>query len=86
MDVKKYIEVTCRNYKELKKLECVKDIQLKSGTELELTIKPECTQGMPIVREGDYLVQFASGSWQRFGSEAFLKLNLLPSKIRGADC
>lgn len=80
MDIRNHIKVTYRNFSELRELECVKEIKLLSEHEVVLRIKPDCTKGHPIAREGDYLVQFSSGLWQRVGSDAFMRLTLKPSK------
>lgn len=80
MDIRNHIKVTYRNFSELRKLECVKDVKLKSEHEVVLHIKPDCTKGLPLCREGDYLIQFSSGLWQRVGGDAFMRLTLKPSK------
>ena len=45
-------------------------------------LRPESTFGLPIVREGEYLVQFETKLWQRFGSSAYLALVSNPSEER----
>lgn len=80
MDVIKQIKVTYKNKSQLEKLDCVQHIELISEREIAIRLKDECTEGLPVIQEGEYLIQWKTGKWQRFGAESYNKLCTKPSK------
>ena len=80
MKIVKTIKIGKSNVEEISSLECVDSIEWCEDCTLTVHIKPEMTRGRLTVRTGEYLCQFASGLWQRFGSEAFGKTICKPRK------
>lgn len=80
MKIVKTIKIGKTNIEEICSLECVDQLDwLYDGT-LIVHLSPGLTKGRLTVRTGEYLCQFASGLWQRFGSEAFGKTVCKPRK------
>lgn len=78
MDVMFSIRVNSTNYLQILSLQCVlsgKSFRKKNGPIL-VSLRPEDTKGRILARNGDFLVQFASGKWQVFGSESYYRLIL----------
>lgn len=69
MKANKIIKVHRVNLEALSKLDCVEYIKHRSDG-IVIKLKEEFTNGFPILHDGDFLVQFESGLYQRFGSEA----------------
>lgn len=84
MKVKKTIRVRKETVNELFKQECVDKIELWHDGNIVVKLLPGYTDGKPELCKGEYLVQFNSGKWQRFGAEAFQKLLKNPGKEAGA--
>lgn len=70
MKVKKTIRIRKENIRELKKLECVESIE-QNGRDILVRLNPEYTEGKQEAVRDEYLVQWGSGKWQRFGEAAF---------------
>lgn len=83
MKVKKTIRIRKENIRELKKLECVESIE-QNGMDILVRLKPEHTEGKQEAFKDEYLVQWNSGKWQRFGEAAFNHLYKNPAKEAGA--
>lgn len=84
MEVKKTIRVRKETVNELLKQECVERVEQWHDGNIVVKLLPGYTDGKPELRKGEYLVQFNSGKWQRFGAEAFQKLLKNPGKEAGA--
>lgn len=83
MKVKKTIRVRKETVNELLKQECVERVELWHNGNIVVKLLPGYTDGKTELYKGEYLVQFNSGKWQRFGSEAFQKLLKNPGKEAG---
>ena len=83
MKVKKTIRIRKENIRELKKLECVESIE-QNGRDILVHLNPEYTEGKQEAVRDEYLVQWGSGKWQRFGEAAFNHLYKNPAKEAGA--
>lgn len=83
MKVKKTIRVRKETVNELLKQECVERVEQWHDGNIVVKLLPGYTDGKPELYKGEYLVQFNSGKWQRFGSEAFQKLLKNPGKEAG---
>lgn len=77
MDVIKKIPINHTTYEEVKQLSCVASIDKDTLTTVYLDLDGRNCEA----RNGDYLVCFASGIWQRFGKEAVNKLVVTPNGI-----
>ena len=83
MNVKKAIRIRKENICDISKLECVENVVEKDG-DIKVTLKPEHTDGRLEAVKDEYLVQWGSGKWQRFGEAAFNHLYKNPAKEAGA--
>lgn len=83
MKVKKTIRVRKETVNELLKQECVERVEQWHDGNIVVKLLPGYTDGKPELYKGEYLVQFNSGKWQRFGTEAFQKLLKNPGKEAG---
>ena len=77
-----HIKIERRNIEKLKALDCIRKIEEDKTGNITCYLHPESTCGLPIAKEGEYLVQFESKLWQRFGSSAYLALVSNPSEQR----
>lgn len=77
MNVIKKIPINHTTYEEVKQLPCV--VSIDKGT--LITVYLDLDGRSCEARNGDYLVCFASGIWQRFGKEAMDKLAETPNRI-----
>lgn len=83
MKVIQHIKIEKQNIEKLEALDCMRKIEHDENTgEIICHLRPESTFGLPIIREGEYLVQFETKLWQRFGSSAYLALVSNPSEER----
>lgn len=80
MKIVKTIKIGKTNIEEICSLECVDRLDWSEDGILIVHLSPGLTKGRLTVRTGEYLCQFASGLWQRFGSEAFGKTVCKPRK------
>lgn len=69
---------------QLRKMDCFSSVGEDTEGRIVCQFKDNKTRGSLIARTGDYVVQFASGEWQRFGSEAFSVLIKTPA-AKGAQ-
>ena len=83
MKVIKTIRIRKENIGDIRKLECVENVVEKDG-DIKVTLKPEHTDGRLEAVKDEYLVQWGSGKWQRFGEAAFNHLYKNPAKEAGA--
>ena len=83
MKVKQYIRIRKDTIDEVSRLDCVERVEYGHNGEIVVLLKPECTKGNRQVRKDEYLVQWKSGLWQRYGSEAFGRLFKNPGKEAG---
>ena len=84
MKVKKTIRVRKETVNDLLKQECVERADQCHDGNIVVKLFPGYTDGKLELRNGEYLVQFNSGKWKRFGAEAFQKLLKNPGKEAGA--
>lgn len=84
MKVKKTIRVRKETVNDLLKQECVERVEQWNDGNIVVKLFPGYTDGKTELRKGEYIVQFNSGKWQRFGAEAFQKLLNNPGKEAGA--
>ena len=84
MKVKKTIRVRKETVNDLLKQECVERVDQCHDGNIVVKLFPGYTDGKLELRKGEYLVQFNSGKWQRFGADAFKKLLKNPGKEAGA--
>ena len=66
---------------ELRKLDIVESVDLTTDGNIVVSLKPELTDGKLEAAKDEYLVQWESGKWQRYGSVAYDLLCLNPSII-----
>lgn len=78
------IKVHKDNLSKLEKMDCFSSVGIDSNGRIACQFKDNKTRGSLIARTGDFVVQFASGEWQRFGSEAYSILIKNPS-AKGAQ-
>lgn len=74
MKSKQHIKIERRNIEKLKALDCIRKIEEDKTGNITCYLHPESTCGLPIAKEGEYLVQFETNMWQRFGAIAYLAL------------
>ncbi len=79
MKVINHIRIKKETVGELMRLDAVESVEQSDGGSISVLLREECTDGKREAVKGDYLVQFASGKWQRFGEDAFLHLCHNPS-------
>ena len=84
MKVKKTIRVRKETVNDLLNQECVERVEQWHDGNIVVKLFHGYTDGKPELRKGEYLVQFNSGKWQRFGADAFQKLLKNPGKEAGA--
>ena len=77
-----HIKIERRNIEKLKALDCIRKIEEDKTGDITCYLHPESTCGLPIAKEGEYLVQFETNMWQRFGAIAYLALVSNPSEER----
>lgn len=83
MKIKSSIKIDKANIKEISSLECVDGFDLWHDGTLVVRLNPEFTKGRLTLTSGDYLCQFDSGLWQRYGSEAMSRALMNPRKEGG---
>lgn len=66
---------------ELRKLDIVESVDLATDGNIVVRLKPEFTDGKLEAAKDEYLVQWESGKWQRYGSVAYDLLCLNSSII-----
>lgn len=69
MKIKRSIKIAKDTVAELEALDCVNSVAV-SGSEILVILSDVNNKGNTIAHKGDFLCQFDSGLWQRFGSEA----------------
>ena len=79
MKIIKDIRVKKENIDIIRTLECYKSDKIVDGI-LTVYLNATETKGSLFVREGDYIVQFASKQWQRVGCEAYNRIFKNPAK------
>ena len=77
-----HIKIERRNIEKLKALDCIRKIEEDKTGNITCYLHPESTSGLRIAKEGEYLVQFETNMWQRFGAIAYLALVSNPSEER----
>ena len=77
-----HIKIERRNIEKLKALDCIRKIEEDKTGNITCYLHPESTCGLPIAKEGEYLVQFETNMWQCFGAIAYLALVSNPSEER----
>lgn len=79
MKIIKDIRVKKENIDIIRTIECYKSDKIVDGI-LTVYLNATETKGSLFVREGDYIVQFASKQWQRVGCEAYNRIFKNPAK------
>lgn len=71
--------------RELEKLDCLAFVKTddKDPKQITCRIKDGMTQGSPVAHTDDFLVQYETGLWQRFGANAHASLVFNPGKQSG---
>lgn len=81
MNIKYSIRVHGNNLETLKTLKCLQSVSvLEDGKAVTCQFKDNKTRGSLIARTGDWIVEFATGEYQRFGNEAYQRLCWNPSQ------
>lgn len=70
MDIIQQIRVQVQNIEVLKNLDCVRDMKT-DGNNITVYLKDNKTLGNLIALTDEWLVEFKTGMWQRFGKEAY---------------
>lgn len=70
MDIIQQIRVQVQNIEVLKNLDCVRDVKI-DGNNITVYLKDNKTLGNIIALTDEWLVEFKTGMWQRFGKEAY---------------
>lgn len=74
------IRVHRDNLERLRQLKCLQSVDVsEDGKKITCQFKDNKTRGSLIARTGDWLVEFSSGLWQRYGNEAYQGLCWNPS-------
>lgn len=73
MKVKFSLKITPDTYERMFTLPCVTSVMRneKKSKLFTVTLSPELTEGQLRANTGDWLVQYANGKWQVFGSAAY---------------
>lgn len=86
MNIIKSIRVWRNNIDELRSLDCLEFVIVSQdrNRRMDITVrfKDEATDGSPIARTGDWLVQYKTGKWQRFGNNVYQSLSFNPVQKR----
>lgn len=86
MNIVKSVRVWRNNIEELRSLDCLEFVNVSEDRyhRMEITVrfKDEVTDGSPIAHTGDWLVQYKTGKWQRFGSNIYQSLSFSPVQKR----
>ena len=86
MNIIKSIRVWRNNVEELRSLDCLEFVSVSQDKHrrMDITVrfKDEATDGSPIARTGDWLVQYKTGKWQRFGNNVYQSLSFNPVQKR----
>lgn len=81
MDIKYSIRVHKNNLETLKTLKCLQSVSVsEDGKAVTCQFKDNKTRGSLIARTGDWIVEYATGEYQRFGNEAYQRLCWNPSR------
>lgn len=85
MRITRSVKVWHDNMKELNKLDCLDFIKTdeKDPKQITCRFKDGMTQGSQVAHTGDYLVQYETGLWQRFGANVYASLVFNPGKQSG---
>ena len=70
MDIIQQIRVQAQNVEVLKNLDCVRDIKT-DGNNITVYLKDNKTFGNLIALTDEWLVEYRTGMWQRFGKDAY---------------
>lgn len=74
MKVVKHIKIRKETVGEILKLDAVETVEMWHDGRIVVRLLPECTDGKCEAMKDEYIVQFKTGKWQRYGNEAFLRL------------
>lgn len=80
MKIIKTIKIDKSNIEEISSLECVESIDWWHDDTLVVQLDNKFTRGRQTLMQGDYLCQFESGLWQRYGAEAMNRALMNPRK------
>ena len=81
MKVIKSIRITKDTIDTLKRLDVVENVSTTPSRNIVVRLKPELTEGKLEAAKNEYLVQWESGKWQRYGSIAYDLLFHNPQSI-----
>ncbi len=71
MKVIKSIRITKDTIDALKRLDVVENVSTTPSRDIIVRLRPEFTEGKLEAIKNEYLVQWESGKWQRYGSIAY---------------
>lgn len=83
MKVINHIRIKKETVNEILRLDAVERVELWHNGHIVVFLKPEHTDGKREAVKDEYLVQWESGKWQRFGEAAFQVLLKNPGKEAG---
>lgn len=70
MDIIQHIRVQAQNIEVLKNLDCVRDVKTDRNN-ITVYLKDNKTLGNLIALTDEWLVEYRTGMWKRFGKEAY---------------
>jgi hypothetical protein len=79
MNVIYSIRVYKGNINVLKTLKCFESVSMSGDGDIICQFKPNKTRGNLIARSGDWVVEYSTGEYQRYGSEAYNRLFRTPN-------
>lgn len=79
MNVINHIGIKKETVSTIRKLEAVERVDMMPDGNIVVHLRPEFTDGKKQAVKNEYLVQWSSGKWQRFGADAFQRLFLAPN-------
>ncbi len=82
MRILRSIRVWSDNLDELRKLECLRSVIVDGVRGITCHIKDNRTTGSLVAHSGDWLVEYETGMWQRFGDTAHSTLVFNPANSR----
>lgn len=76
------IKVHIDHLKTLQGLKCLQSVDVgEDGKSITCQFKDNNTRGSLIARTNDWLVEFSTGEWQKFGDAAYQQLVWNPSNV-----
>lgn len=86
MNIIKSVRVWRDNIEQLRSLDCLEFVNVSKDrlrrTSITVRFRNGATDGSPIAHTGDWLVQYKTGKWQRFGNNVYKSLSFNPVQKR----